>query len=325
MTESKINAEGQQTLTAILSRRPKLLHAGWRANILRMVSLLMLERGVNEAGKDIVLEAARFVTSPAYIPYFDILENVEEYKQKKRNWNYDRDTYYAGTRAVKRWPSTTTKPKKKPREMKVLAVNASPRIKGNTRALVDEALAGMRAAGVSDIQQIFLQKMKIGYCVGCRKCKDPGYQKICAISDEMDSVYALIKESDVLVVGFPIYTGREPAQLCTFFDRLDCFRRFDEDKVGVLPSRLLEPGQRRAMVIGTWGYQNLEIYDHVVAHVANLLNGHRIEPMEAISACGFSGMLHGFDDGKKAIILRYPEELKKVYEAGRALVLGNQQ
>jgi hypothetical protein len=33
-------------------------------------------------------------------------------------------------------------------------------------------------------------------------------------------------------------------------------------------------------------------------------------------------MLHGFDEDHRAIILRYPNELKKVYEAGRALVLG---
>jgi len=71
----------------------------------------------------------------------------------------------------------------------------------------------------------------------------------------MNDIYDEIKKIGCFVVGFPIYTGREPAQLCTFFDRLDCFRRFDEDKERVLPSRILEPGQRRAMVIGTWGYR----------------------------------------------------------------------
>ena len=57
---------------------------------MRMLSLLMLERGAKEAGKDMVIEAARFVTSPAYIPYFDMLENIEDYKRNKRNWNYDK-------------------------------------------------------------------------------------------------------------------------------------------------------------------------------------------------------------------------------------------
>jgi len=48
----------------------------------------------------------------------------------------------------------------------------------------------------------------------------------------------------------------------------------------------------------------------------------RLEPMEAISSSGFAGLLKGFDDNAKAMILRYPEELEKVYQAGRALVSG---
>lgn len=322
MPQPILTQEGREALDIILSRRPPILHEDWRANIMRMVSLLMLESGAKEAGKDIIIEAARFVTSPAYIPYFDMLENIEDYKKNKRNWNYDKEAYYAATRAVKRWKSTATRPAKSPGEMKVLAINSSPRIRGNTQVLIDEALRGMRDAGVTEVEKIFLQKMKIGYCVGCRKCKEPGYQDICAIKDDMYLVYDRIIESDVFI-GVPIYTAREPAQLCTFFDRLDCFRRFDEEKDRVVPTRILESGQRRAMVIGTWGYQNLEIYDHVIAHVGNLLNGHRIEPMEIISACGFSGMLHGFDDKHKAMILRYPEEMEKVYQAGKTLVTGN--
>jgi hypothetical protein len=77
------------------------------------------------------------------------------------------------------------------------------------------------------------------------------------------------------------------------------------------------------MVIGTWGYTNVNMYDHIIEQICTLLNGHRIEPVEAISASGFSGMLEGFDDEGKAMILRYPDEMRKVYEAGRALVTGS--
>ena len=324
MTEPVLTDEGREILKGILVRRPPLVREEWRDKILRIVSLFMLERGVKEAGKGLILEGARFVTSPAYIPYFDMLGNIEDYKKNKRNWNYDKETYYAATRAVKRWQSTATKPQKQPGELKVLAINSSPRIRGNTQALIDKAIHGMRDAGVSDIENIFLQKLKIGYCNGCRKCKNPGYKDICSIKDDMTEIYDKIIKSDVFIVGFPIYTAREPAQLSTFFDRLDCLRRFDEDKDRVVPTQLLAHGQRRAMVIGTWGYQNLEIYDHIVALMGRLLYGHWIEPMEAISACGFSGMLQGFDDDGKAMIFRYPKELQKVYQAGRTLVTGEQ-
>ncbi len=78
------------------------------------------------------------------------------------------------------------------------------------------------------------------------------------------------------------------------------------------------------MVIGTWGAQDVDMYDHVVQQLCILAGGHRIEPVEAISAAGFAGMLRGFDDDGKAMALRYPEELTKVYQAGRALVSGSE-
>ena len=167
--------------------------------------------------------------------------------------------------------------------------------------------------------------MNIKYCIGCRKCKKPGYEKICSLKDDMsDFIYQKIFDADVIVIGLPIYTGREPAQLATFFDRLDCERRFDTHEDRVTPTRLIKRGEKTGMVIGTWGYvnDNVDVYDHIIEHQLILLNGHNIEPVEALSACGFSGMLQGFDDNHKAIILSYPEELKKAYEVGRALILG---
>ena len=47
-----------------------------------------------------------------------------------------------------------------------------------------------------------------------------------------------------------------------------------------------------------------------------------IETVEVIAASGLMGALSGFDEKGKAIILRFPEELKKAYQAGKALVTG---
>ena len=183
-------------------------------------------------------------------------------------------------------------------------------------------VAGRVAADLgASTEMLRIQKLKIGYCVGCRKCKQPGYEKLCSINDDMTQVYAKIQDCDAMIIGFPIYTGRESAQLSVFFDRLDCFRRFDASEDRITATRLLKPG-RRGMVIGTWGYTNVTTYDHVVEKIATLMNGHRIEPVEALSASGFSGMRQGFDDDGKAMIRRYPEELAKAYAAGRALVAG---
>ncbi len=318
--EVALDAEAQATLDEILARRAKLIQPRWREKILHLLALEMYRRGVRVADKSLVLKAARFVTSAGFTPYFDRIENVEHYRDT-RAWKYDRDAYYAAPREIYRWPSTATRPDKPPAAMKLLAISASPRKDGNTEIIMREAMRAATDLGAS-AEMLRIQKLKIGYCVGCRKCKQPGYQKLCTIDDDMTQVYAKIQDCDLMIMGFPVYTGRESAQLSVFFDRLDCFRRFDTHEDRITATRLLKPG-RRGMVIGTWGYTNVTTYDHVVEKIATLMNGHRIEPVEALSASGFSGMQQGFDDDGKAMILRYPEELAKAYAAGRALVLGN--
>lgn len=318
-----LSQEAQETLDNILGRRAAIIRPMWRAKIWHILGLTMKDRGVSVADKALVIEAAKFVTSPAFTPHFDVIENVGKYRDR-RSWKFDKNAYYAAPRRVKRWPSTAQKLAKPPGEVKVLAFNSSPRAKGNTDVLIDEALRGAREAG-AQTEKFMLQKLNIKCCIGCRKCKEPGYQKICSLKDDMtDFVYQKIFSADVIVIGLPIYTGREPAQLAIFFDRLDCERRFDTYEDRITATRLIPRGEKTAMVIGTWGYVNdsVDVYDHIIERMIILLNGHNIEPVEALSSCGYSGMLHGFDDDHKAMILRYPEELKKAYEAGRALILG---
>jgi len=283
----------------------------------------MKDRGIETAGKDLVIEATRFVTSPGFTPILNAIENLGKFRDR-RGWNYEIDAYYAAPRLVKRWESTAKKLAKPPAEVKVLAFNSSPRYGGNTDVLIDETLRGARETG-AQTEKIMLQKLNIKCCIGCRKCKEPGYEKMCSLKDDMsDFVYQKIFDADVIVIGLPIYTGREPAQLAIFFDRLDCERRFDTSEDRVTPSRVIKRGEKTGMVIGTWGYvnDNVDVYDHIIERMIILLNGHNIEPVEALSSCGYSGMLHGFDDDHKAMILRYPEELKKAYQAGQALILG---
>ena len=76
------------------------------------------------------------------------------------------------------------------------------------------------------------------------------------------------------------------------------------------------------MVIGTWGLADADVYDDVMEHILLLLHVHLIEPVEAISAGGFEGMLHGFDDKRKAMVLRFPKVLEEAYQAGKSLVTG---
>jgi hypothetical protein len=55
----------------------------------------------------------------------------------------------------------------------------------------------------------------------------------------------------------------------------------------------------------------VDTYDFVVTEIITLLNLFHFITVEAISACGFWGILEGLDEDRKTIVLRFPGELRK--------------
>ena len=280
----------------------------------RHIAWIMMEKNLSRADKEVVIEAAKCVIRPRALASLREVLEPTEIKRLKSIYKTDKDAYYAMPRFIKRWPSVPLESGKPASEMKVLAINASPRITGNTNALIDEALRGVRDAGAS-VEKLNLQKLDIKHCIGCRRCKEPDFKGFCAINDDMQQIYPKVLNADAIVIGFPIYTNRQCAQLATFQDRWGALYRHNA---------LQTDYRRRAMVICTWGSVHAEVedYTNIISQIISWLRICRYDVTEAISACGFAGMLHGFDDDHRAIILRYPEELAKVYQAGRSLVLG---
>ena len=312
MQEPVLTKEGQEVLDAIINVRPVMVREEHKKKYMRILSLLMNEQGCKEAGKELVVDAVSLIETKMFQILLKWQESPDTWGKTRLKYT-DMDAYFASPMVVKKWKPATSNPIKRPDEMKVLAFCASPRKGGNTDVLIDEALRGAADAGAK-VEKIMLQKMKIGYCIGCRKCKDEDFALWCSQKDDMTDIYPKIQDSDAIVIGFPNYTGRECAQLATFFDRWDCMVRFKQ-------ANWLKPG-KRGMVIGTWGIADADVYDEVMAHILLLLNIHGIEPVEAISAGGFEGILHGFDDKRKAMVLRCPEALEKTYQAGKSLVTG---
>jgi multimeric flavodoxin WrbA len=218
------------------------------------------------------------------------------------------DAYYAQPIQVKRWDHPLIEPTKRPDEMNVLALCASPRKGGNTDVLIDEALRGATDAGAK-VEKITLQKLELRYCSVCQKCKQPGFEGFCAQKD-VSGIFQKIMNYDAIIIGFPIYAGRECAQLAAFSDHWYCLEGTQQKLGG------------RALVIGVWGYAYVDTYDFVIYTIIDMLNTFGIITVEALSACGFEGVLHGLDENRKALILRFPKELEKAYQAGKSLVTG---
>ena len=313
MTEPVLTKEGQEVLDAVLYRRYGRVPyrtGEEKEKYLRLISLVMNEQGVKEAGKELVKEAIRLVDDYRRDTIFLRLEDPAMIKRLFVDPNVDREAYYALPRLVKRWVIPHSQPTKPPQEMKVLAFNASPRAGGNTDVLIDEALRGAKDAGAASIEKIMLQKIKLNFCISCFKCKEPDWEGFCSQKDDINDMFQKMVDSDAIIIGFPIYMGRQCGQLETFFDRWYA-----------ITSKKLGAG-KRGMVIGTWGVANVDSFDYIIDSTMAMMYGRGIEPAEALSAVGFEGMLHGRDDKKKAIILRFPKEMEKAYQAGKSLVTG---
>ena len=108
------------------------------------------------------------------------------------------------------------------KEIKVVGVISSPRINGNTAAMVREALKGAEEEG-ADITEIFLPKYNIEFCKGCLKCIATGK---CNISDDHEAQMKLLYEADGIIAGSPNYGFSPNAMMKRFLERLGMFLFF---------------------------------------------------------------------------------------------------
>lgn len=101
--------------------------------------------------------------------------------------------------------------------MKILAIHGSPR-KGNSEILLNEALKHCKKNFV-EIDFINPCNLNISGCTACDGCRHTGQ---CIISDDMEIVYPLLKQSDRVIIASPIFFFGIPAQLKTMIDRCQC-------------------------------------------------------------------------------------------------------
>ncbi len=304
--------DGQEVFEKIIAIWPPIIRDRKKEKIIYILSLLMQTRKLKTVDKNLVIEATRLVVPKSYDPIFHMIEDMDMFVKKMLDPFKDIKAYNKIPVQVKRWQRP---PRKKTAtsttQKQVIAFCASPRKNGNTDLLIEEALKGAEAAG-AQTEKIMLNRINMEYCIGCRKCKEPGFEQIYIIKDDMTEIYRKIIDARGIIVGFPIYTGRECAQLSTFLDRWDGFERY-------LLQGCLKPG-RIAMVIGTWGYPYSDTYDHVIENIISVLHLHKVETVEALSACGFEGILHGLGPNRRGVLAQHPRQLKKAYEAGKAFV-----
>lgn len=100
---------------------------------------------------------------------------------------------------------------------RILIIAASPRENGNSDKLAIYFSKGAKESG-NKATIIYLRHLNIHGCLGCEYCyEDKGR---CCQKDDMQNIYRLLEQTDIIVFATPIYYQAFPSQLKAFIDRL---------------------------------------------------------------------------------------------------------
>ena len=113
--------------------------------------------------------------------------------------------------------------------MKVLIINGSPRIDGNTTTSINELIK------VFDKNEIETETIQIGNqnirgCIACNSCQK---NHKCVFNDSVNEVAKKFENADGLIIASPVYFASANGTLISFLDRLFYSSHFDKTmKVG---------------------------------------------------------------------------------------------
>lgn len=113
--------------------------------------------------------------------------------------------------------------------MKVLMVNGSPRVNGNTAVALREMEKIFEAEGV-ETETIQIGNRDIRGCIACGTCFEKGK---CVFDDIVNETQPKFEACDGLVIASPVYYASANGTLISFLDRLFYSAPFDKSmKVG---------------------------------------------------------------------------------------------
>ena len=113
--------------------------------------------------------------------------------------------------------------------MKVLMINGSPRVDGNTTVALNEMKQVFEKEGI-EVSMVQIGNKDIRGCIACNYCAKNGK---CVFEDAVNELASEFESADGLVVASPVYYASANATLVAFLDRLFYSTHFDKSmKVG---------------------------------------------------------------------------------------------
>lgn len=186
--------------------------------------------------------------------------------------------------------------------MKVLGIMGSPRIKGNTDLLLDEALRGAQSQG-AEVEKIVVDKLKVAPCKEYYGCLKDGN---CVIRDDMDAIYPKLLEADRLIVASPMFFYGITSQLKALVDRCQATwaRKY------VLKQKLSDK-ERKGAFIAVGATKGKQLFDGSILVIDYFFKALDVKYADEL-------LVHGVD--QRGEIKDHPTALSDAFELGKRLV-----
>ncbi len=182
---------------------------------------------------------------------------------------------------------------------KVLIIMASPRRRGNSTLLAEEAARGAREAG-AEVRTVRLSELLFGPCLACEACRK-AVAKDCIQDDDLKALHPEIKAADGLLIASPVYWFTMSGQAKLFMDRLYVFgakgyRELKDKRIGII----LASGDKRARESGA--LNAMASFKDAFAYLG----------------APIAGMVHA-GGGRAGSVTENKALMKKAFELGRSL------
>jgi len=112
--------------------------------------------------------------------------------------------------------------------MKVLAINGSARLGGNTAIMLNTALAVLAAAGI-ETELVQLGPKALQGCIACYKCFENKDQRCAVDDDRMNGYIEKMLAADGILLGSPTYFADVTTNMKALMDRSGMVSRANGD------------------------------------------------------------------------------------------------
>jgi len=185
--------------------------------------------------------------------------------------------------------------------LRVAGIMGSPRIKGNTDLLLDEALKGAQSQG-AEVEKIIVDKLRIAPCREYYGCLRDGN---CVMRDDMDVIYPKLLHADSVIVASPMFFYGLTSQVKALIDRCQALwaRRY------ILKHNLPDSGRKGAF-IAVGATRGKKLFDGSILTVEYFFQAIGVKYVDDL-------LVRGVD--KKGEIEEHPTALRDAFELGRRL------